>query len=393
MLNKISIRVRVTLITVLLLTICCVGLTIVLNKSAYEMTESIKIRPGLPVPNEDSWEYFNDEIKRETLMWELENSKLLISEEEIPYQIAQDAKGRYKTNSLYYTILFITLGGVTTYFIMGKTLNPLKELSRQMKNKSVKNLYKEIPLNDKKDEIYELTVSFNEMTNKLNQAFDMQKGFSHSVAHELRTPLTIMRTRVDVFRKRRNPTTTEYEALVESMRNQLIRLSDIVNSLLSLTNMDDIDLSQDIKLKNLLELICIDLSTIKKEKNIQILIEGKECEIKGNYDLMYRAFYNLIENSIKYNEDNGTIKVILEQGEKIKVIIKDSGIGIPDNMKENVFEPFFTVDKSRSRKLGGAGIGLSIVKSVIDKHNSTIVITDNKPKGSIFTIEISDKQE
>lgn len=390
MINKMSIRMRVTVITILLLTTCCIGLTVILNRSASKMADTLKAASIT-----DAYIYEEGSLQS-PLEGSFDGSNILIpvgddiydnGHNALPAQSTEEAKSAYQVSSIMYMIVFIICGGLFTYFIMGKTLKPINELSNQMKNKSVENLSKEIPLSNKKDEIYELTLSFNKMTRKLNEAFLMQKRFSNSAAHELRTPLAVMRTKLDVFKKRKNPSIEEYNNLIESMRNQLIRLSDIVNSLLSLTNMDDIDLSQDVHIKSLMKSVCNDLYSMAENKNIDISINGEDAKIKGNYDLIYSAFYNLIENSIKYNYENGTVDIIVEQDKEVRVIIKDSGIGIPDDMKEQVFEAFFTVDKSRSRKLGGSGIGLSIVKSVIDNHNGSIIITNNKDKGSIFTIK------
>lgn len=239
--------------------------------------------------------------------------------------------------------------------------------------------------NLREDEIHDLAVSFNSMTEKVNEAFLMQKRFSNNAAHELRTPLAVMRTKLDVFKKRKNPKSEEYDKLIQSMNSQLVRLSDIVNSLLSLTNMEDMDLNQKINLKEMIETICNDLYFISEKKGVKMNIIGKDEVIRGNYDLIYRAFYNLIENSIKYNNENGEVEINIKNENEI--VIKDTGIGIPDELKANIFEPFFTVDKSRSRKLGGAGIGLSIVKSILDKHNGEIIVRDNEYNGSIFTIK------
>lgn len=381
MINKLSIRTKVTLITVLLLITCCTGLTIVLNRSAYKMAANT-------IPAQTNHE---GAIEEEYLQLPLENinNDLIEGKESnsIPQASMEEAKVVYQKSSIVYMATFIICGGLLTYFIMEKTLKPLKELSNQMKNISVENLSDEIELSKKKDEIYELKLSFNKMTKKLNESFLMQKRFANSAAHELRTPLAVMRTKLDVFKKRKNPSTEDYDNLIESMRNQLIRLSDIVNSLLSLNNMEEIDLGQSIHLKNLIQSVYNDLYYISERKNIDINIHGKDANMKGNYDLIYRAFYNLIENSIKYNYENGRVDISIEEKDEVVVIIKDSGIGIPDDMKDKIFEAFFTVDKSRSRKNGGAGIGLCIVKSIIDNHKGSINVRDNIDGGSIFTIK------
>lgn len=380
MFNKISIRVRVTAITVLLLTICCIGLTLVLNQNAFRMAEDLKGSVAMNV---------NNGITHGAIVNEAELDNLLKGQHLDQYEIpsstisAEQVKKSYEISSLMYMLIVISFGGVLTYFIMGKSLKPLKDLSKEMKNTSIDNLSKEIEVGKRLDEIYDLSVSFNYMNKKLNEAFMMQKRFSNSAAHELRTPLAVMRTKIDVFNKRKNPSIDDYDKLIDLMKKQLVRLSDIVNSLLSLTNMEDLDISQDINLKTLVNYVFNDLSSLAEKKEIEINIIGQNSLIKGNYDLIYRTFYNLIENAIKYNCEKGRVDIEIKDK---KVIIKDTGIGIPDEMKEQIFEAFFTVDKSRSRMLGGAGIGLSIVKTVIEKHKGKILVKNNNPKGSIFEI-------
>ncbi|MGL4762275.1 MAG: sensor histidine kinase [Sarcina sp.] len=380
MFNKVSIRVRVTVITVLLLTICCIGLTLVLNQNAFRMAEDLKGSIAMNVNNGTAHGAIVNDYELDNLL-----KGQHINQYEIPSSTisAEQVKKSYEISSLMYMLIFISFGGILTYLIMGKSLKPLKDLSKEMKNTSIENLSKEIEVGKRLDEIYDLSVSFNYMNKRLNEAFMMQKRFSNSAAHELRTPLAVMRTKIDVFNKRKHSSIEDYDKLIELMKKQLVRLSDIVNSLLSLTNMEDLDISKDINLKTLVNYVFNDLSSLAQKKKIDINIIGQDSLIKGNYDLIYRTFYNLIENAIKYNCEKGRVDIEIKEK---KVIIKDTGIGIPDEMKEQIFEAFFTVDKSRSRMLGGAGIGLSIVKTVIERHNGKILVENNDPKGSIFEI-------
>lgn len=376
--------------TVLMLIICCIGLTLVLNDKAYKMANTLNIsQNAVDYIYRDNMEQFPyNGLTYENNLFVSVN-RLMYNDEDItmPLVLSEAAKSSYKISSIVYMVVFIISGGVLSYFIIDRVLGPIDDLSYQMKIKSVDNLSNEIELGNNQDEIYELTRSFNKMTRKLNEAFVMQKRFTNNAAHELRTPLAIMRTRLDVFQKRKNHSIDDYDNLINSMRGQVIRLSDIVNSLLSLTNMEDINLSQKIHLKNLIKTVSNEVYSLAESKNISINITGEDIILKGNYDLIYRVFYNLIENSIKYNLTNGNVDINIVEDETIKVIIKDTGLGIPDDMKEQVFEAFFTVNKSRSRDLGGAGIGLSIVKSIVEKHNGSILITNNNNRGSIFTVE------
>ena len=227
------------------------------------------------------------------------------------------------------------------------------------------------------------------MTHKLNDAFIMQKRFSQSAAHELRTPLAVIKTKLDVFKKKNVHSIDDYNSLIDIISSHTNRLSNIVTSLLELTNMEDIQLDENVNLDKIFNSIKDDLAILCENKNIEVNVSHNNINILGNYNLLYRAFYNIVENAIKYNNSNGKIDIEIDSNDN-KVIIKisDTGLGIPYDMKKDIFEPFFRVDKSRSRQIGGAGLGLSIVKTIIEKHNGTITVTDNKPKGTVFTIVI-----
>lgn len=215
----------------------------------------------------------------------------------------------------------------------------------------------------------------------------MQKRFSQNAAHELRTPLSVIKTKLDVFKKKSNRTKEEYETLLTIIERYVERLSNLVQELLELTNIDALEYTQTIHIKAILKEVVEELSIPTKEKNIKISLIGEEQSLQGNADLMYRAFYNLVENAIKYNIENGSIEIELINIENdIKVLIKDTGIGIAYKVRNLIFEPFFRVDKSRSRKLGGAGLGLSIVKSIIEQHQGKISVSDSIYGGTCFII-------
>lgn len=369
MINKLSIRIRLTVLSILLLIICCVGLTIILNFSANKMANAIEATPILPSISTDDM------------------ADVLIPA--LPPSVVNDAKQGFKYESIIYMLLIVMLGGIITYYLSGKALKPLNELNSQIKNMTVHNLSEDIDLPKAKDEIYDITSSFNEMTHKLNNAFLMQKRFSQSAAHELRTPLTVIKTKLDVFKKRKAHSIDEYNSLIEIMSSHTNRLSNIVKSLLSLSNTEDIELDESIDIYNLLQDIKKDLYTFAISKCVDINIENSKVNVLGNHDLLYRAFYNIIENAIKYNTKDGKIDVkIISNKNSCSVKIADTGIGIPDDMKMDIFEPFFRVDKSRSREIGGAGLGLSIVKSIIEKHSGTIAVESNEAMGTTFIITL-----
>ncbi|WP_312470693.1 HAMP domain-containing sensor histidine kinase [Neobacillus sp.] len=377
MLKKIPIRLRLTVMTVTILSVCCVGLTLILNFSADRMATRIDATSMLPaqVVGNDGW--------MDGYSQAVPNSMAL----PVPSEDSQKARTEFKTQSIIYMLLVIVGGGFLTYYVSGKALKPLDTLNDEVKNINVNNLSETLAVPTTKDEIAELTQSFNEMTDKLNNTFMMQRRFSASAAHELRTPLAVLQTKVDVFKKKNAHTIEDYDALISIIEKQTTRLRRLVGNLLDMTNMDDKDEQSSIFLKEIFDDIISELSSIANEKNVQLSLNCDDSVVKGNTNLLYLAFYNIVENGIKYNVENATVDIVVERLNKEQVLIeiKDTGIGIPDEMKKNIFEPFYRVDKSRSQ-IGGAGLGLSIVDSIIKKHNGTITVTNNEGGGTCFKI-------
>ncbi len=381
MLKKLSLRWRLALITAILITVCCIGLTVVLNYSAYRLVDSIDATV-ITTPTKEIGDnpIVDKEISGMTPSVAAENLR--------------QAKQGYRKESILYTIVAVLLGSVLTYYVSGKALRPVKALNEQVKNINVHNLSETLDVPATKDEIAELTQSFNEMTDKLNEAFLMQQRFSTSAAHELRTPLAVLQTKIDVFNKKEQHTIEEYDVLVATVQKQTGRLRGLVGNLLDMTNMDDYSEHQVIALSDLFEDIFDELSQIAYDKNVTFSIQCDESNVYGNVDLLYRVFYNLVENAIKYNIQGGKVEVGINSNGQGKVIvtINDTGIGIPDDLKKRIFEPFYRVDKSRSREMGGVGLGLSIVDSIIKKHNGTITVSDNENGGNCFTVTLPKKK-
>lgn len=372
MLKKVSLRWRLTMLTSLIIALCCIGLSVVLNFSAYRMADIIdaaQMQPAFSV----------DESRTEIL------SSSMIP---VPAAETQTAKDNYLLESLFYTLLAVLTGGFLTYYISGKALTPVKALNDQIQNINTHNLSESLEVPPTQDEIAELTASFNDMTDKLNQAFSMQKRFSADAAHELRTPLAVMQTRLDVFRKKEHHTLEEYEILTASFQKQTERLRNLVTELLDIANMEEDFEQQEFSLLTLLEEVLVDLTPVAAKKNVALFLDCKEFQISGDCDLLYRAFYNLVENAIKYNIPDGraAIAVSKEAEKAIQITVTDTGIGIPDTLKKQIFEPFYRVDKSRSREMGGAGLGLSLTERIIKRHNGTITVSDSENGGTCFSI-------
>jgi signal transduction histidine kinase len=382
MIKKVSLRWRLTIMNALLIIICCIGLTIVLNYSANRLADTIDAAvitaPAQSIgaaPNMES-----EEMKP------------------VPSTLTEStlqAKRGYRVESVIYTIISVLIGSIFTYYVAGRALRPVKILNEQVKNINVHNLSESLDMPPARDEIAELTESFNDMTDKLNDAFLMQQRFSASAAHELRTPLAVLQAKMDVFHKKELHSVGEYDALIASFQKQTGKLRELVGDLLDMTNMEDDPRMQSFMLRDLFEDIFDELTHIAKDKCITLSLQSDDSSIYGNPDLLYRAFYNLVENAIKYNVRNGTVEISAyhDKEDNAIVSIKDSGIGIPEALKKHIFEPFYRVDKSRSREMGGAGLGLSITDSILKKHNGTITVSDNATGGTCFIISIPNRSQ
>ncbi len=367
---------RLTAMMVVLLTICCVGLTIILNLSAGIM--ATKIDTASVLPSQEAGEESDGNVHFQT------PSSSTMS---IPPGDVQQARTDFQIESVVYMLVIILGGGILTYYVSGKVLQPLHTLNSQIKNRTVQNLSETMNIPPTNDEIAELTESFNEMTVKLNDAFMMQSRFSANAAHELRTPLAVLKTKVDVFKKKNAHSTEEYDALINVFEKQIQRLSELVFTLLDMTNMNDELEKETIYLKDFFEEIVSELSPVAEEKEVKLYLDCDDSVVDGNIDLLYRVFYNIVENGIKYNIDGGKVMIRVKADQKQTTVeIKDTGIGIPDEEKKNILEPFYRVDKSRSRQMGGSGLGLSIVQSIITKHNGKIIVTNNENGGTCFKI-------
>lgn len=377
MINRLSIRIRLVFITVAILIFCCIGLTFIINYYASQMAVSVahEVVPANVVNT--------DEQQKESSM-----SAYGISDTFDDSEIQQEIIDRFYRNSYAYMLIMIGMGGMLMYVFSKRILFPLTKLNEKIRNSSVCNLSEKIVVPDTKDEIAELSLSFNKMTDRIQEAFLFQQQFSANVAHELRTPLTILKTKIEVFHKKERAI-AEYDQLITDLQHQVTRLSDIVEILLELTGTDEIREKEYISAADLIDNVLLELLDLAAQREISISTDLQDVEVFGNLDLLYQVFYNLIQNSIKYNVEKGSIFIsALCDSDQTIIKICDSGIGITPKLKQRVFEPFFRIDSSRARLMGGAGLGLSIVKNIMDKHNGTIIITDNVPQGTCFTLAL-----
>ena len=290
--------------------------------------------------------------------------------------------------SLLITLIITLIGSSLMYFIVGYALRPLRRFTKQIEDIQAKNLQMSVLPQSKSAEIVRLTSAFNRLLKRLGDTFFAQRQFSASAAHELRTPLAVMRTRFEVFDKNKNPDILEYKETIDMARTQIDRLSHVIDILLEMTELQSAEKSDSISLSELVEEVICDLVAVGEKKSVSLIQETGNAEITGSDTLVYRAIYNLIENAIKYNKDGGTVSVSIEEHDEFaKVIVSDTGPGIAKEDWDKIFEPFFRVDKSRSRSMGGAGLGLALVKEIAIQHDGDVKVIESSENGT--KIELS----
>ncbi len=364
-----SIRAQLTLLMVGLLVCCCVVLTWLVYRSTSELLE-------LAAANA---------INQGAL-------SIVLDVDAIERSILFDALG---------ILLFVIIAGsCASYFLAGHYSKPVQQLSAHMKEISPDKLSDSIEIEGGGEEIQELVKSFNQMTDQLDEAFAMQSRFSVSAAHELRTPIAVLQTKLDVFKKKKREQ-HEYDELIATIETYIVRLSAIITNLLELTETSELGEVEDISLDAVIKTVVDDLKPVAQNDSVNVQVnmqidsdsesqsKAKALIVQGNISLLYRAIYNLVENAIRYNHKEGLVNVTLAQeGQEGVITISDTGVGIAPEQRELVFEPFYRVNKSRSREFGGAGIGLSLVKTILKRHGASITVSENIPQGSVFTIRI-----
>ena len=307
-------------------------------------------------------------------------------------QEIQETKEAFLLRSVIATTIIILLSSVCTYFLTKKTLTPLQKLTSEVSQIQAQNLSTQLAVPNSKDEIAQLTSSFNEMLTRLDNAFSTQKQFSANAAHELRTPLAVLQTNLEVFEKKQEPEMVEYQQLFTMIKEQTARLSQLVGTLLDMTNLKSVPRTDQVTLEELVDEVFCDLDPVAEKAGISIHFDNSanqdsHTDVTGSYVLLYRAVYNLVENAIKYNRPNGSVTVsVKEKNSQVMILVKDTGIGISPENQKKIFDPFFRVDKSRSRAMGGAGLGLALVDSIAREHGGSVKVLESNEKGSIIAL-------
>ena len=307
-------------------------------------------------------------------------------------QEIQETKESFLLRSVIATTIIILLSSVCTYFLTKKALTPLQKLTSEVSQIQAQNLSTQLPVPNSKDEIAQLTRSFNEMLTRLDNAFSTQKQFSANAAHELRTPLAVLQTNLEVFEKKQKPEMIEYRQLFTMIKEQTARLSQLVGTLLDMTNLKSVPRTDQVSLEELVDEVFCDLDPIAEKAGISIHFNDSSnqdlhTDVTGSYVLLYRAVYNLVENAIKYNRPHGSVSVSVKQENgQAMVLVTDTGIGISPENQKKIFDPFFRVDKSRSRAMGGAGLGLALVDSIAKEHRGTVKVLESSSAGSTIVL-------
>lgn len=378
--TKLSLQWRLTLITTLCIAVICGCLTLFVYGNGVYYIDSLQhtvdtqlgdgsnatsaeIYIGIP---DDAWDDFVSDFSVQVY----------------------NNKADYKKNSLLFSALMALAGGVATYFISGRALKPLCEFSDKIEEVQAQNLSDSRIEESSVAELNRLSVSYNRMLARLSEAFKTQRQFTANAAHEFRTPLAVMQLQLDLYNSTKHPTNDACaQQTIRMMTEQNERLSKMVKTLLDMSELQTVARDDEIALDALVEEVLADLEPLAQEKTIHLTAQCDAVTMTGSDILLYRLVYNLVENAIKYNTPGGTVTVgVAMQDKHIRLTVADTGTGIPEDLKERVFEPFFRLDKSRSRALGGVGLGLALVREIVNVHGGSISVKDNPDGGTTFEV-------
>ena len=373
--KKMSLQWRLTIITTLLIAIICGCLTLLLYKNGIYYIDSLQDTVNSQNTNPD--ELYIDIPDDE---WDDFAAKFSMK--------VYDSKEDYRKRSILLTVLIAMFGGAVTYFISGRALKPLRDFSKSVEKVQAQNLTDCTIEGGTVPELDRLSVSYNKMLLRLSEAFEVQRQFTGNAAHELRTPLALMQAQLDIYNSTEHPDSDEQtKETIKMMTEQNERLSKLVRTLLDMSELQTVARKDEIELNALIEEVLADLEPLAQEKEVKLVEESEELVMTGSDILIYRMIYNLVENAIKYNHVGGQVLVKAAQKDTDIVIeVEDTGNGISEEFRERVFEPFFRVDKSRSRALGGVGLGLAMVREIVRVHDGKISIKGNEHGGTTFEV-------
>lgn len=377
--KRMSLQWRLTCITTLCIAIICGCLTMFVYKNGVHYIDSLQ----------DAVESQGDEKgnKSDEIYISIPDDKWDEFADEFSVQVYNN-KADYKRNSLIITVLLALLGGVVTYFISGHALRSIREFSDKIEEVQAQNLSDSRIEENNVKELNQLGISYNKMLERLSEAFEIQRQFTANAAHELRTPLALMQVQLDLYNSASHPgNDADTLQTIKMVTEQNDKLNRMVKTLLDMSELQTVGRDDKIILDAIVEEVLADLEPLAVEKNIKLIGKCEDATMTGSDILIYRLVYNLVENAIKYNHPLGQVTVTAYQRNKhVYLSVEDTGSGIPKELRERVFEPFFRVDKSRSRELGGVGLGLAFVREIVRVHDGSICIKSGKTGGTIFEV-------
>ena len=377
--KRMSLQWRLTCITTLCIAIICGCLTMFVYKNGVHYIDSLQ----------DAVESQGDEKgnKSDEIYISIPDDKWDEFADKFSVQVYNN-KADYKRNSLIITVLLALLGGVVTYFISGHTLRPIREFSDKIEEVQAQNLSDSRIEENNVKELNQLGISYNKMLERLSEAFEIQRQFTANAAHELRTPLALMQVQLDLYNSASHPgNDADTLQTIKMVTEQNDKLNRMVKTLLDMSELQTVGRDDKIILDAIVEEVLADLEPLAVEKNIKLIGKCENATMIGSDILIYRLVYNLVENAIKYNHPLGQVTVTAYQRNKhVYLSVEDTGRGIPKKLRERVFEPFFRVDKARSRELGGVGLGLAFVREIVRAHDGSICIKSGKTGGTIFEV-------
>ena len=378
--KRLSLQWRITLMTVLLIGVTCVAMNLLLCSSGVYYMDTIADSlqgGGTVILNEGGAASFDPQ--------------LIAPNEELTI-VVDGVQGRFRTTNWYITAAVTLLSGILAYFVSGRALKPLRSFTSQVEQVQLNNLADMRIDEDVLPEFKQLSRSFNQMLERLNNAFAAQRQFTGNAAHELRTPLALMQAQLELFSAEHpdvRPETAEFLAL---LREQTERLTRMTKTLLEMSNLRQVARNERIQLAPMIEEIFTDLAPLAEKRGVTLTAEG-DGVMTGSDALIYRLVFNLAENAIKYNHSGGSVRVsVAQEPKKLLLRVSDTGCGIPEVYQRSIFQPFFRVDKSRSREYGGAGLGLSLVWEITDLHGGSVWVEKSSEKGTTIAVGLPTQQ-
>ena len=374
--KRISLQWRITLMTVLLIGVTCVAMNLLLCSSGVYYMDTIVDSlqgGGTVILNEEGTASFDPQLI-------VPNGELTI--------VVDGAQGRFRTTNWYITAAVTLLSGILAYFVSGRALKPLRSFASQVEQVQLNNLADMRIDEDAISEFRQLSRSFNQMLERLNNAFAAQRQFTGNAAHELRTPLALMQAQLELFSAEHPAVLPETAEFLTLLREQTERLTQMTRTLLEMSNLQQVARNERIQLAPMIEEIFTDLAPLSDKRGVTLTAEGDGI-MTGSDALIYRLIFNLAENAVKYNRPGGSVRVsVTQEPEKLLLRVSDTGCGIPEEYQRSIFQPFFRVDKSRSREYGGAGLGLSLVWEIADLHGGSVWVEESSDKGTTIAVEL-----